>query len=76
MKHLFSRFLVAFFITSAVVLSWSEYFFLLKKEHEKFINLSKKKKKNGVLHSSKLELVIVTILGSKYVSIIISYAYE
>ena len=26
MKHLFSKFLVAFFITSAVVLSWSEYF--------------------------------------------------
>ena len=30
----------------------------------------KKKKKNGVLHSSKLELVIVTILESKYVSIL------
>ena len=28
------------------------------------------KKKNGVLHSSKLELVIVTILESKYVSIL------
>ena len=28
MKHLFFKFLVAFFITSAVVLSWSEYFFL------------------------------------------------
>ena len=26
MKQLFSKFLVAFFITSAVVLSWSEYF--------------------------------------------------
>ena len=26
MKQLFSQFLVAFFITSAVVLSWSEYF--------------------------------------------------
>ena len=28
MKHLFSKFLVAFFLTSAVVLSWSEYFFI------------------------------------------------
>ena len=27
MKHLFSKFLVSFFITSAVVLSWSEYFY-------------------------------------------------
>ena len=27
MKHLFSKFLVAFLLTSAVVLSWSEYFF-------------------------------------------------
>ena len=31
MKHLFSKFLVAFFLTSAVVLSWSEYFFILYK---------------------------------------------
>ena len=30
MKHLFSKFLVAFLLTSAVVLSWSEYFFILK----------------------------------------------
>ena len=27
MKQLFSKFLVAFLLTSAVVLSWSEYFF-------------------------------------------------
>ena len=32
--------------------------------------ICQKKKKNGVLHSSKLELVIVTILESKYVSIL------
>ena len=30
MKQLFSKFLVAFLLTSAVVLSWSEYFFLGK----------------------------------------------
>ena len=29
MKQLFFKFLVAFLITSAVVLSWSEYFFIL-----------------------------------------------
>ena len=29
MKQLFSKFLVAFLLTSAVVLSWSEYFYLL-----------------------------------------------
>ena len=28
MKQLFSKFLVAFLLTSAVVLSWSEYFFI------------------------------------------------
>ena len=31
MKQLFFKFLVAFLITSAVVLSWSEYFFLYGK---------------------------------------------
>ena len=30
MKQLFSKFLVAFLLTSAVVLSWSEYFFLIE----------------------------------------------
>ena len=30
MKHLFSKFLVAFLLTSAVVLSWSEYFLFLE----------------------------------------------
>ena len=29
MKQLFSKFLVAFLLTSAVVLSWSEYFFFV-----------------------------------------------
>ena len=31
MKHLFAMFIVTFLLTSAVVLSWSEYFLLLTK---------------------------------------------
>ena len=41
MKQLFFKFLVAFLITSAVVLSWSEYFY--------FTELIQKKKK-GIMH--------------------------
>ena len=38
MKQLFSKFLVSFLLTSAVVLSWSEYFLSLKMKNAK-INL-------------------------------------
>ena len=38
MKHLFSKFLVSFFITSAVVLSRSEYFFMIIITHYTFFD--------------------------------------
>ena len=40
MNQLFSKFLVAFFLTSAVVLSWSEYFLIfVKPPHIRIVSL-------------------------------------
>ena len=49
MRQLFSKFVVAFLLTSAVVLSWSEYFFNLNLIYATFRLVLKVRKKSRIV---------------------------
>ena len=59
MKQLFSKFLVAFLLTSAVVLSWSEYF--LKDKHGCTLYLDCQ----YIRRATQPVIIIIILLGCK-----------
>ena len=58
MKQLFSKFLVAFLLTSAVVLSWSEYFFSKEREFILFCIVNSMKNDKFSLHSVEFRIFL------------------